>query len=73
MLQHMCVGYLCVYIYVLSCMLAFLFLWCPFAGSRGVFLKLQTSLKESKSESWERRRGVKEGQRGVSEKRTEIK
>lgn len=63
MLQHMCVGYLCVCVcvHVLSC---FLFLWCLFAGSRGVFLEVQTSLKESKIVSQERRREVKEGQRG---------
>lgn len=34
-----------------------------FAGSRGVFLEVQTSLKESKIESWERRREVRGGRR----------
>lgn len=60
MLQHMRVSYLCVHVLSRS-----LFLWCLFAGSRGVFLEVQTSLKESKIESGERRREVKEGQRGA--------
>lgn len=50
-----------------------LFLWCLFAGSRGAFLEVQTSLKESKIESWERRGEVREGQERGSERRKEIK
>lgn len=50
-----------------------LFLWCLFAGSRGAFLEVQTSLKESKIESWERRGEVKEGRERGSERRMEIK
>lgn len=57
MLQPMCVCYLCVH--VMSCVLMV-----SFSGSRGDFLEVETSLKESKIETLERRRKVKEGQRG---------
>lgn len=56
---------ICVCVCEYMCCPAFCFCGVFLLGPKGVFLEVQTSLKESKIESWERTREVKEGQRGV--------
>lgn len=69
MLKHMCVGYLCVYM----CCPAFCFCGVFLLGPEGFFLEVQTSLKESKIESWEREKRGERGTERGSERWTEIK